>query len=99
MPEQLTIDLGEVLENADDWWRSVAERGLMYWARSGIPFDAHDVTLLGVPDPDHPNRWGALFQAAARAGLIEPVGYHRSRRPGRHGGVCRVWKGTEKAAA
>lgn len=87
------VDLNEVLDNADDWWRSTAERALRWWAESGMEFDAFDITELGVPDPDHPNRWGALFQSAVTAGLIVPVGYRQSRRPSRHGGVCRVWKG------
>lgn len=53
-----------------------------------------------MPDPDHPARWGALFQSAVRSGLIVPVGYRLSRRPSRHGGVVRVWKGAtvEEAA-
>lgn len=85
--------LEEINDAADDWWRSTAERALLWWAESGVEFDAFDLTQLGVPDPDHPNRWGALFGAAKATGLIEPVGYRQSRRPGRHGGVCRVWKG------
>ncbi|GAB3698520.1 hypothetical protein [Mariniluteicoccus flavus] len=85
------------MENADDWWRDCATRALEHLAASGQTFDAYDLTELGVPDPDHPNRWGGLFQAATRADLIEPVGYRESRRPTRSGGVCRVWQG--KAAA
>lgn len=85
-----------VLDNADDWWRDAAERALLWWAESGVPFDAFDLTEIGVPDPDHPNRWGALFQGAVQSGLIVPVGYRQSRRPTRHGGVCRVWKGVHR---
>lgn len=88
-----TPDLLEALDNGDTWWRDCAERALTYWASSGQPFDAYDLTQLGVPDPDHPNRWGALFRAAYTRGDIEPVGYRQSRRPGRAGGVCRVWRG------
>ncbi|WP_324650989.1 hypothetical protein [Georgenia sp. H159] len=97
-----TKDLGTVQENADDWWRDSAERALRWWAQSGQPFDAFDITELGVPDPDHPARWGALFRAAYTSGLIQPIGYHQSRRPTRSGGVCRVWQGIpapEEAAA
>ncbi len=85
--------LRDAYDNSDDWWRSTAEAGIAYLASTGEPFDAFDVTELGVPDPDHPNRWGAVFRAASTAGLIESVGYHESRRPSRSGGVCRVWKG------
>ncbi|MCB2175600.1 MAG: hypothetical protein KQH57_07305 [Actinomycetales bacterium] len=78
---------------SDPWWHSVAHRALEWLAQSGQPFDAYDLTELGVPDPDHPARWGALFAAAQAQGLIAPVGYQPSRRPTRAGGVCRVWVG------
>lgn len=88
--------LETVHDNGDGWWRDVAERALSWWAEAGVEFDCYDLTELGVPDPDHPNRWGALFTTAQQAGLIVPVGYRPSRRPSRHGGVCRVWKGVRK---
>lgn len=78
---------------ADDWWMSSAMRALRWWADSGQPFEAFSLTELGVPDPDHPNRWGALFRAASTAGLIEHHGYTQSRRPGRSGGLTRTWVG------
>lgn len=87
------LDLLHVLEAADDWWKDCATRALEQLAATGARFDAHDLTELGVPDPDHPARWGALFQAAVRRGLIVPVGYRPARRPSRHGGVVRVWRG------
>lgn len=90
-------DLEPVLDGADDWWRDAAERALSWWAAIGVEFDSYDLTELGVPDPDHPNRWGALFKAAADQGRIAAVGYRPSRRPTRHGGVVRVWKGTGAA--
>lgn len=89
-------DLKQVIDHVDDWWRDSAERALRWWAETGQPFDAYDLTLLGVPDPDHPARWGALFRAAYAAGLITPVGYRQSRRPTRSGGVCRVWQGVQQ---
>ena len=94
-----TPDLLQVLDNDDGWWRDCAERGIATLAATGRDFDAWDLTQLGVPDPDHPNRWGALFQAAFKRGDIEPVGYHQSRRPGRAGGVCRVWRGVKGGGA
>ena len=80
-------------DNADAWWWSTAMSGVKHLARVGIEFDAYDVTELGVPEPYNSNRRGAMFNAAARAGVIEAVGYRRSRRPGRSGGSCRVWRG------
>lgn len=80
-------------ENADAWWWSPAWRGLTWLAGTDTEFQASDLTVLGVPDPEHPARWGALFTKALHAGLIEPVGYAPSKRPSRSGGVCRVWRG------
>lgn len=90
--------LAETYDNSDDWWRSCVEAGLRHLAATGSPFDAFDLTELGVPDPDHPNRWGAAFRAAATGGLIEPIGYRESRRPSRSGGVCRVWRGVPQTS-
>lgn len=80
-------------DNADQWWWSPAWRAVTWLAATRTDFTAWDVTLLGVPDPDNPARWGALFRAAATAGLIEPIGYAPSARPARSGGICRVWRG------
>lgn len=83
---------------SDSWWYDSARRALEWLAQTETPFDAYDLTEMGVPDPDHPNRWGSLFRVAKDEGLITPVGYRESRRPSRAGGVCRVWVGKEKAA-
>lgn len=83
----------DVANSADDWWRDTARRALADLAASGREFTAHDLTEAGVPEPDHPNRWGSLFRQANTAGLIVPVGYRPSTRPSRAGGVCRVWRG------
>lgn len=85
------VDLA--IENRDDWWWPTAMRAVRWLAQVPGEFDAWDVTMLGVPDPDHPNRWGALFRAASTAGVIVPAGYTQSRRPGRAGGLCRTWRG------
>lgn len=85
--------LAEVLDNGDSWWRDCAERALAHWAESGLPFTADDLRELGVPEADHPNRWGALFATFHRRGVIEAVGYQVSTRRSRHGGVLRVWRG------
>lgn len=94
-PTHKAIDsLTETYDNsADEWWKSCAMRALRTKAASGQIFDAFDLTEMGVPDPMHPNHWGSLFRVAANAGLITEAGFHQSRRPGRAGGVCRLWKG------
>lgn len=81
------------IRNRDDVWWGQAMTGISLLALAGNPFDAFDLQSVGVGEPDHPNRYGALFSNASRAVLIEYVGHHRSRRPGRSGGVCAVWRG------
>ncbi|MGC5584139.1 hypothetical protein [Ornithinimicrobium sp. W1665] len=95
-PQEIpTFDPDQVLDNADTWWRDCAERALLWWARSGAEFEAYDLVGIGVPEPDKPHRWGPLFLNASARGLIEPVRYQPSARPTRHGGVCRIWRGTQ----
>lgn len=101
--DQLEFDLQQTGEpetgvaqaalNAERPWWNTAMNWLRAYAVSGIEFDAYDLTKAGVPEPDHPNRWGALFHTAKTQGLIEHAGYHQSERPGRAGGVCAVWRG------
>jgi hypothetical protein len=96
MTAQMELDFSGVEQaeaNSDSWWWSGAMVALKHFASLGTAFDAYDLTLEGVPDPQSTGQWGALFNAGRKAGLIEAVGYERSRRPGRSGGACRVWRG------
>jgi hypothetical protein len=90
---------GDLLTHADEPWLDCATRGARELARRGQDFTADDLTELGVPDPDNPSRWGSLFSALKREGLITTVGYRASAKPSRNGGVTRVWRGTAKAVA
>ncbi len=90
----LGVDLA--IENRDDFWWPTGMRAMRWLADTNTTFEAFDLTELGVPDPDHPARWGALFRAAHKAGIIRPAGYTQSRRPGRAGGLCRVWTGAQQ---
>jgi hypothetical protein len=80
-------------ENTDAWWRSVADQAIRALAETGDVFDAYSLHEHGVPEPDHPARWGPRFLAAARAGVIVPAGYASSRRPKTAGSAVRVWRG------
>lgn len=83
------------IRHRDDWWWSGAMRALEHEATSGRPFAADDLAeTYGLPAPDHPGRWGALFRVAHKRGLVEPVGFRQSRSPSRAGGVLRVWRGS-----
>ena len=89
--------LEQIHENSPEEWKEHA-RGVMDWlASEGQPFDSMHLTELGVPDPHHPGAWGALFRVYSNRGLIEPLGFEYSRRPTRSGGICRTWRGTDKA--
>jgi hypothetical protein len=80
-----------VLEDLD--WSADAMDALLLVASEGKPFDAYDLTEKAeLRDPPHPNMWGTVFRQANDAGHIRAVGYHRSRRPGRSGGACMVWR-------
>lgn len=90
----------DVLDAADDWWRSCADAALTALARSGRAFTCEDLADMGVPEADHPARMGALFRAAHAQDLIEPVGARMSSRPSRQGALIRIWRGrTEGEAA
>lgn len=87
--------LEQVDRNADDWWRSCALAGIRHLAATGRPFTAADVAALGVPEPDHRNRWGGVFSAAARAEIIRPVAIVRGYRRTSHGAFVRLWVGAD----
>jgi len=78
-------------------WRDLARGAIAYLAASGHTFTADDVRrLTGEPPSD--GALGALFLGAAKRREIVAVGYERSRRPLRRGGVVRVWVGAEAVA-
>jgi hypothetical protein len=100
-PAQADADAGveAALEGIDPWWRSTAETAIAALAETGRPFDVGDVRDMGVTEPDHPNRWGAVFMAASRSEMIRPLGALPSQRPSRHRGLVRRWIGRGGDAA
>lgn len=91
------ISVAALLDHADEPWRDCAERAVRHLASVGAEFTADDLTEMGVPDPDHPSRWGSLFAALKAEGLIVVAGYKASTRKSRNGGVCRSWIGATAA--
>jgi hypothetical protein len=76
-------------------WATACRAAIELMARRGIPFQAADLIAEGLVDePDHPARWGAAFNGAARAGVIEEAGFVRSKRATVHGSICKQWTGT-----
>lgn len=63
---------------------------------SGQAFTSEDVrgsiAAAGVPAPPHLRAWGAVFQRAARAGLIVKVGIVESRATHCHCAHVAAWK-------
>lgn len=81
--------------NTSPDWATACRAAIELMARRGIPFQAADLIAEGLVDePDHPARWGAAFNNAARAGVIEAAGYVRSKRATVHGSICKQWTGT-----
>lgn len=76
-------------------WAIACRAAIELMARRGTPFQAADLIAEGLIDePDHPARWGAAFNHAAKAGVIEEAGYVRSKRATVHGSICKQWTGT-----
>jgi len=85
--------LATVNRGTDDFWRRTCDAGIRELARRGRPFEAFDLTELGVPEPEHSSRWGARLHHAARQGIIVAVGAGPSRRPTVRGSLVRYWRG------
>jgi hypothetical protein len=80
--------------NADTWWNSTARAALHAEARTGRIFEPFDlVARYGIAEPDHPNRWGALFRSALRERTVRRVGYGPSKRPTRNHGITGLYQG------
>ncbi|MGZ4590248.1 MAG: hypothetical protein ACXV2H_07115 [Actinomycetes bacterium] len=85
--------LARALENADDEWKVLALNKIAFLAGTGFTFQAYTLVEHGVPEPDHPSRWGAIFNHAAQAGLIAAAGYGPSARPTVKASACKQWRG------
>ena len=95
VPAQRGLDQAE--DNRDPWWWSCAWAAIATEASTGRTFTSHDLQqTYALIEPDHPARWGALFRAAASAGLIEKVTAVTSQRPTRAGGLCWAWRGVRR---
>lgn len=92
------MGMSSVLASADAAnfnWTDYALSLLEYFAKSvrqfsSDEFRAHFVNHL--PEPPHPNAFGALFNRAAKAGIIRHVGYIKSVRASAHRRVVGVWQ-------
>lgn len=85
--------LQQSLNNATPWDMEPALDAIRFLAQTRKEFEAFDLTETCGIEFDHPARWGAVFSKAQDMDLIVCVGYGRSRRPTRSGGLTRFWRG------
>ncbi|ALE07246.1 hypothetical protein AL755_20115 [Arthrobacter sp. ERGS1:01] len=78
-------------------WRVDAEAVVLELAQSGRVFTVDDVRRAGIPDPDIPQRWGALIAVMSNAGLITVVGAQEHRIKTGTKQLVRQWCGTASA--
>ena len=79
---------------ADPDYRDRCRETIRQLARWGLPFTADTVVqAVGLPASGTHNIIGACIRGAAKLGLIRCVDFTMSRRPGRHAGMVRVWRG------
>lgn len=100
--EELKADgMARAEASTDPWWRACAMQALEHEARTGRVFQSYDLVLrYGLPEPPSgPNAWGSLLGSAAKAGLIEAVGYAPSSRPTTAKSAVRTWRGTADTLA
>lgn len=90
----LQYDLDAALERAGEAWASAARDVMGRPCRFDVAFSAEDVVeAVGLPPGITHNALGAIFKQAANEGWIVEAGSRRSSRPGRRGGLVRVWRG------
>lgn len=89
--------IGRVTDHNGEWLGNVlalVARLAILQGRDG--FTVEDVRALaerrGLPEPDHPNAWGAAMHVARRRGLIREAGYRKATRADAHARVIRAWE-------
>lgn len=80
-------------------WRPKAKEALSELIESGEPFTADDLRARVDEKPHHPNAIGALFNGAARRGLIRKIGYQQSTVKSRQAGLQALWVAAEQEEA
>ena len=85
-------------DHAPDDWKTAADAGIRYLARSRVEFTTDDVwqhlAERDVPMPPEPRALGPRMMAAAKAGVVSRTDrVVPCKRPERHGAPIRVWLG------
>jgi hypothetical protein len=92
--EQPTLSgIDRAIANSDPWQLSTFLHVIenLPAGRVFMTEDVLDSDFYGLP-MDHHNRAGAWTAHAARAGLIERIGYAPAKKASRAGGISAVWR-------
>lgn len=94
---QRELGMATAQRNADESYSQRFFRAIELLAASGATFTADSVRELAGDPPasTHPNVAGAIVNAAAKAGLIEAVGFSRSGRVVGHNNRVLTWRGRQ----
>lgn len=79
-----------VLDDWDEAWKDDAVATIIALSHAHDRFTSDDLRREMRP-PNRPSQYGAAFQHAQAAGLIEAVGYGQSSVKTRNHGTRRVW--------
>lgn len=85
-----------LFETSKEEWFEAAANAIADRAALGGTFKTDDLRKnADIPEPRHPNWWGAAFRASAAKGVIEKAGYNESSTRSRSGGASFIWKAKE----
>ena len=87
----------KVMDNTPDDWKDAALAIIKAMASSGMTFHAEDVRGLVGDPPNHPNAFGAVFNVAAKTGLIIRIGDVMAKRDNAHARRISLYKGARYA--
>lgn len=89
----------QVLANNADW-QSAVHAVLTQLCQSRETFTAEDLrkacAAAGIPDPKHPNAWGAAINSASKSGLIEQIGHKKNHMSSAHARIVGVWRAARR---
>jgi len=84
--------MARALANSKDAWRKEAMQAIKLCAKGYASFTATEFRALCKTQPHSPGAIGAVFQKAAKEGIIIPTGeYRQSSLPSTHGRPQKVW--------
>lgn len=87
--------IAKVLQHNANWQESAEAIALGLLGE----FTSDDIRLAcqkaGLPQPKHPNAWGAVISALAKSGAIVRVGFRNSALKSAHARMVGVWRRVE----